>query len=236
MTDQRSRQSRINRAIPWLILAVIGLLLFSACCTVEQPDPTQEPAATATATATSTPIPTESPPTDTPVPPPTDTPLPTATDTPVPTSTPPPTATNTPAPTAVLVTDARVVYHGGVEQDGVGIYEKGTLPWMDLLVQLNGIWYGPEREPDDEIAAQALPDGYRWECEGGFGCHPNGEAWWSETSEEGTARLVGPGEAVLAETELKVAFHGGGGGLSPTSDPGPTPTPPPTAGPDWGND
>jgi len=26
----------------------------------------------------------------------------------------------------------------------------------------------------------------RWECNGGFSYHPNGEAWWSETDREST--------------------------------------------------
>jgi hypothetical protein len=130
-----------------------------------------------------------------------------------------------PTATPVRVGNAMVIYHGGVEQDGVGIYEKETLPWMDLLALLDDTWYGPERAPDDGIDAQPLPEGYRWECDGGFACHPNGEVWYVGPENEGTAHLYNPGGEVLAELPLKVAFHGGDGG-------GEEPPPPPTLGPD----
>lgn len=121
-----------------------------------------------------------------------------------------------------MVTDARVVYHNGFDQGGVGVYEPGALPWLDLLVQLGGTWYGPEREPNDGIEAEPLPEGYRWEATGGFGALPNGEAWWTESDTVGTARLFGPGGGVVVEVPLEVAFRAGG---DRDSDPGPEPTP-----------
>jgi hypothetical protein len=117
-----------------------------------------------------------------------------------------------PTATPVQVGNAMVIYHGGVQQDGVGIYEEGALPWMDLLVLLGDTWHGPERAPDDGIDALPLPEGYRWECDGGFACHPNGEAWYVGPADEGTARLSDPGGEVLVELPLKVAFGEGGGG------------------------
>ena len=136
-------------------------------------------------------------------------------------STPAP-ATRTPSATPVLVTDARVVYHNGFDQGGVGVYEPGALPWLDLLVQLGGTWYGPEREPNDGIEAKPLPEGYRWEATGGFGTLPNGEAWWTKSDTVGTARLLGPGGGVVVEVPLEVAFRTGG---DRDPDPGPEPAP-----------
>jgi hypothetical protein len=122
------------------------------------------------------------------------------------------------------VADARVIYHNGFSQDGIGVYERGAFPWLDLLVQLGGTWYGPEREPDDGIQALPLPEGFRWEVEGGFGTLPNGEAWWAESGTSGTARLVDVNGAVVIELPLQVVFRDsrGGGGAG---EPGPPPTP-----------
>ena len=198
------------------------------------------------ATDTPTPIPTV-PPTE-PSAHPTDTPRPTEAADPVKTSTPRPTTTGNSPPSSSQpssqVSATTVVYHSGENQDGVGVYVRGILPWMDLLVRMGDTWYGPEREPNDGINAQPLPDGYAWECTGGFGCHPNGEAWWAETSDEGTAKLTGPSGAVLVEVPLKIVIRGageiggggGGGGDIPTLTPawpgGPTEAPAPTTPPE----
>jgi hypothetical protein len=124
----------------------------------------------------------------------------------------------------VRVADARVIYHNGFSQDGIGIYERGAFPWLDLLVRLGGTWYGPEREPDDGFQAVPLPEGFRWEAEGGFGTLPNGEAWWAESGTTGTARLVDTSGAVLVELPLQITFRdrGGSGG---DGGPGVPPTP-----------
>jgi len=170
-------------------------------------------------------------------PPPTATPSPTAVrapDTPSPSPVPP---TGTPMPTPVppteeprdsassggpgVVMDARVVYHNGFSEGTVGIYEAGAMPWLDLLVQLDGTWYGPERQPDDGIDASPLPEGYQWQASGSFGTLPNGEAWWTESGTEGVVRLIGPGGTVKLELPIHVVFRGGGG----DSDSGPAPTP-----------
>jgi hypothetical protein len=110
------------------------------------------------------------------------------------------------------ITDTKVVYHDGYYHDGAGRYEEGVFPWMDLLAKLGDTWYGPERDPLDDIDAQPLPDGVHWECEGGFGCHPNGEAWWLEISNEGIARLIGPSGEVMIEVPLIVVFQSSGDG------------------------
>lgn len=106
------------------------------------------------------------------------------------------------------VTDVQVIYHDGYYDDGAGRYEEGVFPWMDLLARLGNTWCGPERAPLDDIDAQPLPDGLHWECEGGFGCHPNGEAWWTESSNQGMARLIGPSGEVMIEVPLNVDFQG----------------------------
>jgi hypothetical protein len=110
------------------------------------------------------------------------------------------------------LTGTKVVYHDGYYHDEAGRYEEGVFPWMDLLAELGGKWCGPERAPLDDIDAQPLPDGVHWECEGGFVCHPNGEAWWTESSTEGIARLIGPSGEVMAEVPLAVVFRGSGDG------------------------
>ena len=169
--------------------------------------------------------------------PPTVTPSPTALrapDTPSPSLVPP---TEPPSPTPVppteepgdsassggpgVVMDARVVFHNGFSQGTVGVYEPGAMPWMDLLVQMDGTWYGPERQPDDGIDASPLPEGYQWQASGSFGTLPNGEAWWTESGTEGVVRLIGPGGTVRLELPIHVVFRGGGG----DSDSGPAPTP-----------
>jgi hypothetical protein len=69
-----------------------------------------------------------------------------------------------------------------------------------------------------------LPEGFRWEAEGGFGTLPNGEAWWAESGTTGTARLVDTSGAVLVELPLQITFRdrGGSGG---DGGPGVPPTP-----------
>jgi len=109
----------------------------------------------------------------------------------------------------------RIVYHDGFYADGVGTYERGSLPWMDLLVELDGVWYGPERCPEDGVNARPLPDGYRWECGGGFACRANGEAWWVGPLGDGAACLVGPGGEVLVQVPLKVTFQSSNGLFAP---------------------
>jgi len=146
-------------------------------------------------------------------------------DLPTPTLVPPTAvrATEEPAPASLEVTDVRVVFHDGFSEGTVGTYEPGTSPWLDLLVQMGGGWYGPEREPDDGIEAMPLPEGYRWEASGGFGSLPNGEAWWTESGTEGMVRLFGPAGTVVVELPLRIAFRSAGG-RGPDSGPEPTPT------------
>jgi hypothetical protein len=125
------------------------------------------------------------------------------------------------------VLEARVIYHDGHNQAGVGIYDGGVLPWMDLLVRLGEDWYGPEREPDDGINALPLPPRYRWEAEGGFGILPNGEAWWTKLATEGTARLIEPTGKVILELPLRVIFRGSGEKGEKEPEPEPSSPPPP---------
>jgi hypothetical protein len=120
--------------------------------------------------------------------------------------------------------DAKVVYHNGFAQDGMGKYERGAFPWLDLLVRLGETWYGPEREPDDGIVAQPLPDEYRWEGDGGFGVLPNGEAWWTESATEGVARLIGPSGELVLELPLRIEFSEPGEGGEEVACPPPNPT------------
>ena len=160
------------------------------------------------------------------------TPTSAATTEPTPTEqTDPSTATPVPSATAEpqnsgevpgVVTDFRVVYHNGFTQGLVGVYEPGAFPWLDLLVQLGGTWYGPERQPDDGIEAMPLPEGCHWVASGGFGTLPNGEAWWAESGTSGTASLIGPNGEVMVEVPLEITFRSSGG---EGSDPGPSPTP-----------
>ncbi|MBN2549529.1 MAG: hypothetical protein JXB15_10250 [Anaerolineales bacterium] len=122
----------------------------------------------------------------------------------------PPTATVilTSTPTPVVVTEWRVIYHDSEMKNGVATYQAGDIPWIDLLVKLGNLWYGPERQFNDEIEALALPSGYYWKTEGGFACNPDGEAWWTEQFNDGLARLYGPDGQVLLEVPLKVKFEG----------------------------
>ena len=105
------------------------------------------------------------------------------------------------------------------------MYERGTLPWLDLLVQLGGTWYGPEREPADGIDAVPLPEAYHWETEGAFACLRNGEAWWAESGTEGIARLIGPDGTLLVSVPLRVTFRDSDvSGDAPKTSVPPTPT------------
>ena len=104
------------------------------------------------------------------------------------------------------VSEARIIYHDGEVLNEVGRYKSGVQPWIDLLVRVGDTWYGPERLEDD-IDAIPLPDGYRWEVEGGFASFPNGEAWWTAPGVEGKARLIGPDGNVLYTLELEVEFY-----------------------------
>jgi hypothetical protein len=144
--------------------------------------PTETAAATATAVPTAVPS-------DTPVP------APLITDTP----------TLTPVVT-IQVSQAQVVFHDGQNVGGVGRYQSGVSPWLDLLVRSDDTWYGPERQ-EDEIAAVPLPDGYRWETSGSFSSLPNGEAWWTGPGVDGMARLNSPDGDELYTIELKIEFY-----------------------------
>jgi hypothetical protein len=104
------------------------------------------------------------------------------------------------------VSEAVVVYHDAQIIDGVATYEPGVPPWLDLLVQLDGNWYGPERYEDD-ITAAPLPDGYRWETDDSFSSLPNGEAWWDGPGVEGKARLIGPDGNELHTLQLEIGFY-----------------------------
>jgi hypothetical protein len=120
------------------------------------------------------------------------------------------------APISVVVTDSKVIYHGGIEENGTWVYytdsENYVDPWLDLLVKLGDIWYGPERQLNDSINALALPPEYHWECERGFACKTGGEAWWTGQWNDGMARLFGPNGMKILELSLKVVFKSSGGG------------------------
>jgi serine/threonine protein kinase len=175
--------------------------------------PSQTPSAAPSATRTAQPTPTATPsPSHTAEPTPTRTP--TASPSPSQTPTVTPTDTRTPVPptaTAVpiVAAETRVIYHDGTEQDGVGFYEAGVVPWLDLLVRIGDTWYGPERQPDDGINALPLPAGYTWQAQGGFDTLPNGEAWWTGSANEGRAWLSTAGGLTVAEVTLQVVFRGG---------------------------
>lgn len=128
------------------------------------------------------------------------------TDTPIPSPT--PTVFNTSIPTPIVVAEWRVIYHDSEMKNGVPTYNVREIPWIDLLVKLGDLWYGPERQFNDDIEALALPSGYYWKAEGGFACKPDGEAWWTEQFNDGLARLYGPDGQVLLEVPLKVKFEG----------------------------
>jgi hypothetical protein len=111
----------------------------------------------------------------------------------------------TPVP-SIQVSEAQIIYHDGQYENGVGKYQSGVSPWLDLLVRSEDTWYGPERQ-EDEIAAVPLPDGYGWEASGGFASLPNGEAWWTGPDVAGTASLIGPDGNELYTLELRVEFY-----------------------------
>jgi hypothetical protein len=89
---------------------------------------------------------------------------------------------------------------------GLTKYPTGTQPWLDLLIRSGETWYGPERNADD-VTAQPLPEGYRWEVEGSFATLPDGEAWWTGPSFEGQAKLIGPDGGELYRLDLRVEFY-----------------------------
>lgn len=233
----------------WVLMVVVVFLLSPAGCGAPRSMATQPPAEIRFATEPPTaaavmPVPTDTAEIPTRLPSSTPTAplaLPTATseEEPTPTSVPPseqpssepstevPTATFTaesPTETPVRATDARVIYHNGFSQDGIGVYERGGFPWLDLLVRLGETWYGPEREPDDGFQAVPLPEAFRWEVEGGFGTLPNGEAWWAESGTTGVARLLDTGGEVLVELPLQIIFRDSGRGDG-NEEPGLSPTP-----------
>lgn len=216
------------------IVVIAGLLLVSACSPGEQrpiPTPTLPPVALSTPIPTVAAIPTQTATAELPTPTSTATELPaptsTATElpTPIPTATatvaPTPLPTDTPTPTvpprpsdtpaampAPLPTasQGQVIYHDArVAVTEVGQYPAGTQPWLDLLVQLDGNWYGPERY-SDEITAVPLPPGYRWEVEGSFSALPDGQAWWTGPDVHGHARLLAPDGSELYALHLMVGF------------------------------
>ncbi len=224
---------RIVRA--WII---IGFLLLTTACSnsprmsrlppmatrVSSPSPplaTTPLASTATSKSSPSPLPATTPP-------------PVFTATWLPTRPPLPSSTLTPSLTPVLtsvtpmpprqVSEARAVYHDGFFQDGVGYYEEGTVPWLDLLVRLDKTWYGPEREAGDGLEALPLPASYRWEALGGFGTLPNGEAWWNQSATEGMARLIGPADELLLELPLRIVFLSGQKAPPPSAQPTLPPT------------
>ncbi len=164
------------------------------------------------------PAPVEVPPTATPIPPPPAAPTPTATLLPpppaIPTATllPPPPAIPTAAPIVQTSgVETKVIYHDGDFQNGVGTYPSNILPWLDLLVKLNGVWYGPEREPGDGINAVPLPGGLHWEATGGFAANPNGEAWWDGPEFVGVGLLYNVTTGLTIEVPLEVGFFSVGG-------------------------
>jgi len=134
----------------------------------------------------------------------------------------------------VIFHDAFDTYQD-IQPDGVihaGMYHESTVPWVDLLVRLDdGLWYGPERNADD-IEALPLPDGYAWECTGGFGCLPNGELWWNGLGTESTTVLRDADGVEVHRPLLRLEIHAGsgsggaaGGGAPPPPDPGGDPIP-----------
>lgn len=95
----------------------------------------------------------------------------------------------------------------------VGEYQSGVTPWFDLLVQLpDGTWLGPERNLDDSINAQSLPEGFRWQVTEGFGVLPNGEAWWTGPGTEAWATLWDAQGNEVVKFPFRIQIH------TPTSD------------------
>src|SRR3989304_638524 len=71
-------------------------------------------------------------------------PTPVPTDTPVPTVPPRPSDAPAAMPVPLLqASQGRVIYHDARVVAGVAQYPAGAQPWLDLLVQLDGNWYGP---------------------------------------------------------------------------------------------
>ena len=125
------------------ISIITGTLLILAACGGPGPTPGPQPLTTMvmaipfTPPATPHATPTEPLPTDT-IEPPTRPPLPTSTPSPFPSLSPSPTFTPRPIPPSATAkppqaSEARVIYHNGFYLDGVGHYEQGSFPWLDLL-------------------------------------------------------------------------------------------------------
>ena len=89
----------------------------------------------------------------------------------------------------------------------VGVYNPGVTPWMDLLVQMNGQWYGPNRDPSYNLTPQPLPPEYPWQVTQGFGALPNGEAWWTGPETSATATLYGPNGAVVTSVPFQLQLE-----------------------------
>jgi hypothetical protein len=99
------------------------------------------------------------------------------------------------------VPDSGIVFHDSVSshQDAApegrvdtGDYRENAVPWIDLLVNMNGAWWGPNRQPNDGLNPQPLPPGYRWQVTDGFGALPDGEVWWIGPNNEAWAILYNP--------------------------------------------
>ena len=110
--------------------------------------------------------------------------------------------------TAAL-SDVEVRYHDleAYNRQGIPVYRPEVLPWLDLLVRLEDErWYGPDRAANIE-GVWPLPQGYRWETQGGFSSLPNGEAWWNGTGPAGEAILYGPDGRALQQVPLRIGFQ-----------------------------
>jgi hypothetical protein len=112
----------------------------------------------------------------------------------------------------LTASQGRVIYHDARVVAGVAQYPAGAQPWLDLLVQLDGNWYGPERYADD-ITALPLPHGYRWEVEArpghqdSFAVLPDGQAWWTGPDIHGHVRLLAPDGSKIYELYLLIEFY-----------------------------
>ena len=120
------------------------------------------------------------------------------------------------APVQAAAPEGMVIFHDAfrtyddIQPGGpvhVGMYQQDVTPWMDVLVQLeDGKWYGPERNGDD-ISAEPLPEGYRWEFANGFSGTPAGEMWWNASAPEGEAKLFDPSGNVVVVVPLRIELH-----------------------------